>query len=287
MENYPADRRNCSRLDELTRNLFRLEADTNVGELEDQLIRMPKARRGSAVLAERAFFALTKDAGLSHLLEVGGNDGRHTRRFLEETDCDVHTFEPNVHAIEFFADLVSEPRLHFNLFGLSDEVSMAPFNILTSYKDRPLDPVNGCSSFGKILENSEYRTIVAMQSRGDLYLEAMGLDEPFALWVDVEGFARQAITGFGDSLSRAHVVICEVEMTDYLSTGSNADEVIKALESHGHAVVFRDFQNFGQCNIVSVHNDLLEVHRSVLSDCLDEFISTAGKIFQRMGAGAQ
>ncbi|WP_262422629.1 hypothetical protein [Brevundimonas denitrificans] len=93
-------RRNCTEFDKISRALFNL-GHQDITDFENEIVSRPRGRKGSIKVAEQAFMKVVTGLSLSNLLEVGGNDGRHSRRFLEETSTTVHTFEPNVFAIPF------------------------------------------------------------------------------------------------------------------------------------------------------------------------------------------
>jgi FkbM family methyltransferase len=258
VDDYVGKRENCRRLDELTRTIFSMGPNADVGELEQTLITRSKARRGSARVSERMFFHFVRSNQVKAVFEIGANDGRHTRRFLEETESDIHCFEPNVFAIEHFAPMLANRRLKLNMFGLSNSNGVAPFHIWTEMSGKAVPAVGGVSSFdGRTDGSAKGITTTSAFCRGDAYLAANeALTLPIALWVDVEGHALSVLDGFGSRLADAAIVMCEIEMTNLFSSGANADPVIETLAASGHSVVFRDFQNFGQCNLVTLHESL-------------------------------
>lgn len=275
MDGYVEKRMNCARLDALTRSIFDLAPTTNIGELENRLVGIPKARRGSAALSETTFFDLVNTLSIADIFEIGGNDSHHTQKFLQNTSARIHTFEPNIYAIKFYTNLVGNPRLHFNSFGLSDKNSVSSFNILTELNGKKLDPINGYSSFSYIHDRNTatYRSVAAMTARAEDYIAIQTIDlNDIALWIDVEGFAVPAVEGFGPELRKAIICLCEVEMTDMLTTGANADNVISLLECNGMDIVYRDFQNYGQCNILAVRRTSIPDIQAVLERNLRKFL---------------
>ena len=265
-------RRNCTEFDKISRALFNL-GHQDITDFENEIVSRPRGRKGSIKVAEQAFMKVVTGLYLSNQLEVGGNDGRQSRRFLEETSTTVHTFEPNVFAIPFFAEIVSNERFRFNPFGLSDRAGLETFNILTGLQGRDFEPVNGCSSFaGLDRPDANYRQVAAIMQRGDTYVSKLSIEGAFGLWVDVEGYAKFVLEGFGDRLANAAVVLCETEVLDLYSTGANADDVVRSLQAAGHEIVFRDFQNFGQFNILSVHQSVAAEARALIRPILQPFM---------------
>lgn len=275
---YSQSRKNTELFDKATRAIYSLDDDVDIGFLEYEMVSRSRVRRPSSKISERIFFKYVIDKEDAIVLEVGGNDGRHTRRFLDETTATIHTFEPNVYAIKHVHDIVDEKRLHLNMYGLSSEQNLLAFNILTEFQGKSLDPVNGCSSFNKLQENSQYRTVGACFTTGLRYLETTRIaEQPYCLWVDTEGHAAEVLSGFGDTLRYAEIVICELENTNMYNSGANADDIIQMLLANGHKIVFRDFQNYGQFNIVSINEGIL-MDRAALMEPAGKFIADLSKL---------
>lgn len=278
-----------SELSRVTRDCFHLEQHVDVTKMEDELVSNSRTRRGSAKLSENVFKTFVDIARTQAILEVGANDGRHTRHFLAETSCDIHVFEPNVHSAPFFSPIQDNTRLHLNLFGLSDRTRILPLNIPVSIDGRSLKRVNGVTSFETLKRHDVlFEKSVAMVTTGSEYLETkfQGNVPEFALWLDVEGHAVEALEGFGPHLSKASICMCEVEYpSDLYSTGPygdvfSADRAIRILESHGQKVIYRDFQNAGQGNIVSINRKHLHLQDRALSSAND-FIQAVSTRFNR------
>jgi FkbM family methyltransferase len=275
---YSKSRKNTVLFDRATRAIYSLEDDIDIGFLEYEMVSRSRVRRPSSKISERIFFKYVIDRQNTVVLEVGGNDGRHTRRFLAETTATIHTFEPNVYAIKHFHDIVDEERLRLNMYGLSSEQNLLAFNILTELQGKSLDPVNGCSSFHKLPGNSSYRTVGACCTTGARYLETTGIaGKQYCLWVDAEGHAAEVLSGFGDTLRYAEIIICELENTDVYNSGANADDIIEILYAAGHEIVFRDFQNYGACNIVSI-SKMVPINREILMEPAHKFITDLSKL---------
>jgi len=274
---YSKSRKNTVLFDRATRSIYSLGDDVDIGFLEYEMVSRSRVRRPSSKISERIFFKYVIDQKDAIVLEVGGNDGRHTRRFLAETESTIHTFEPNVYAIKHFYNIVDEERLCLNMYGLSSEQNLLAFNILTEFQGKSLDSVNGCSSFDK-LRNADYRTVGACCTTGARYLETAGIaGNPFCLWVDTEGHATQVLSGFGDTLRYAKIIICELENTDLYNSGANADDIIQILYAAGHEIVFRDFQNYGACHIVSI-SKMVPINREILMEPAHKFITDISKL---------
>ncbi|MCV0352775.1 MAG: FkbM family methyltransferase [Nitratireductor sp.] len=278
-----------SELSRVTRDCYNLNPHVDVMQMEDELVSNSRTRRGSAKLSEGVFRTFMDIAKTQNILEVGANDGRHTKLFLSETSCDIHAFEPNVHSAPFFSPIQDDPRLNLNLFGLSNQTRLLQLNIPVSIDGRSLKRVNGVTSFETLKRHDvHFEKTVAMVTTGSEYLETKFESSvpEFALWLDVEGHAVEALEGFGPHLSQASICMCEVEYPSNLypigpyGDVFSADRAIRILESHGQKVIYRDFQNAGQGNIISINRKYLHLKDKALS-AADEFIQAVSTRFNR------
>lgn len=81
-----------------------------------------KRRKGSVLALERVFYDAMLDADV--VLEIGGNDGRHTQKFLNRGVDNLHAFEPNAFLGSHWIELASDERVTFNTFALGDQPSI-------------------------------------------------------------------------------------------------------------------------------------------------------------------
>lgn len=256
-EQYRNTERACPKFDSATRDIYNLNKTSNISIIEYDQITLPKSRRGSTRISERLFFNFIRSYAIDNILEIGSMDGRHTIRFLNETDAHIHTFEPNISSIPYFSEMVKEPRLNLNMYGLSDKNGISSFNIVTEHDNIKMPTVNGMSSFEDIVEvNSESTRICATHCKGSDYLLTSGISKQTnGLWIDVEGHSVSVLAGFGDLLNDISIVVCEVEIQNRYSSGATADRVISILEKAGHKIIYRDFQYFGIFNVVSINKE--------------------------------
>lgn len=277
--------RNCPGFDEITRRIFGLGGEVDLNRLENALISLPKARRGSVALAERLFIDGVNGSAVTDLLEIGSNTGVHSRMFLEKTGARLHCFEPNPRLFHHFADLIPSGKVTFNPYGLSNEPGLATFQVIDKLEGYEPEATEGMSSFEDVATGyAQLRgpvgvsRITAARARAESYLEAANLASArLALWIDVEGHAPAVLEGFGSRLSQADVVMAEVESTADYTGKPTADDVIRMLEAAGLEIVYRDFQYFGRYNIVAMSPQALARPRSPLMDEIDVFIKHVAK----------
>lgn len=251
--------------DEMSRTVFDLPPDTVVASLEKRIVETPKMRRGGVAVGENTF-KRAMDAGVAdHLFEIGANNGRHTRDFLDRFDAHIHSFEPNVALFPNFSDLSPNSRLSFNPFALSDCAGASRFTIVDSVgAGETLNKrVSGMSSlediesgYSTLYGTANTHVVVAATVTGEEYVKLRGLEgERTALWIDVEGHAPQVLAGFGQALDSVQIVHCEVETVADYTGRATADAVVGTLRRHGLEVMFRDYQYYGRFNILAVRPD--------------------------------
>lgn len=277
--------RHCPKFDEITRRIFRLGEEVDLNRLENALISLSKARRGSVALAERLFLEVVNGTGTGDLLEIGSNIGEHSRMFLEQSNARLHCFEPNPRLFHCFADLIASGKIVFNPYGLSNEAGLATFQVIDRLEGHEPGSTHGMSSFEDVASGYtqlqgavSVSTITAAKARADSYMDEANLNTArLALWIDVEGHAPSVLDGFGAKLSQADVVICEVESSPDYTGKPTADEVIAMLESAGLEIVYRDFQYYGRFNIVAMSPQVVARPRTSLMDEIDVFIKHVGR----------
>lgn len=242
----------------VTRSL--IEFDTEMSVLHEDMISLSKARRGSVKIGERMFLDIFRAIGGRHIIEAGGNDGRHTRHFLSSTSASIHVFEPNIFACPLFEEIFSNEKLFLNGYGLSDTTRVLPLSLPRSFLGRDLGRVSGIASVEGRNWVSSAETHVVAVARADAYFENQPqiAEGPVGLWLDVEGHADAALAGFGRHLAeRIDVVLVEVEYEDLYERGGNAGTVIAQLHAAGMHICYRDFMNTGQCNLLAVSDRAL------------------------------
>ena len=153
--------------EEITRSLIDFATDIDV--LHDDMVSLPVGR-GSVKIGERMFLDIFKRIGGRHIIEAGGNDGRHTRHFLESTPL-IHVFEPNAFASPGFEEIFPNERLFFNAYGLSALTTLLPLALPRRILDLDLGRVSGVASVEDRDAVSSSEVHVAAFARAESYFE--------------------------------------------------------------------------------------------------------------------
>lgn len=74
---YSQSRKNTVIFDQVTRAIYTLDDNVDIGFLEYEMVSRSRVRRPSSKISERIFFKYVIDRQNTAVLEVGGNDGRH------------------------------------------------------------------------------------------------------------------------------------------------------------------------------------------------------------------
>lgn len=220
---------------------------------EREITSVPKSRRASAIGCERVFFEAVRSLDVDWIWEAGCFDGRHTRRFLSETDACVFAFEPNPYCYPKLADLIPLARFDLCAMALSDAQGVHEFLLPRKIAGIETGAASGVSGLDHRDAVTSYETCFVATGRGRDVQPDLGVQ---ALWLDVEGHALPALRGFGDTLLRFSFIMVETEYADLFSDGANTDGVFALMAEHGFAPRYRDFVNTGQCNVIFVRESV-------------------------------
>jgi FkbM family methyltransferase len=231
-------------------------------------------RKASLALSERVFVRLLSRLQIQLLIEAGAFDGRHSAKFLQYFEGRILAFEPNIWCIRKMSDaLVENERYTLVPAALSDISEVLNFYVPKDVAGRQLSNASGISSIYKNNASTKFTKVQCSAVSLNQFRSSELRDiSRAALWLDVEGNAIKALKGSDSIFSNVQIACIEVETDNVIDSGANADEVIQFLRIFGHRIIYRDFFNKGQCNILSVSNE-------VYSDCFDFLMQTERESF--------
>jgi FkbM family methyltransferase len=163
--------------------------------------------------------------------------------FFEESEKEVHYFEPYSVAYNQLPELVKNKKYFLNNFGLSDKVDVLPLYQEGSLYNRNLS--------NHILENCHVKL-------GLDYCIENKIEKIDFLKIDVEGFETKVFIGFGDFLKNVRYIQFEYGH-GLRDAGSNLKEVMDILKKYGFVEFYKngieiiesDFDFWEWCNITS------------------------------------
>ena len=204
----------------------------------------------SAVDLDLIFFKLLERFEVRSLIECGANDASAS---LKAIQMGMKAIAIEANPITF--DSVTPKETHFfsklNL-GLSDREGVLEFyipkSLLTSgdatFKPKPgieydvsRIPVNRLDNLQSVVKCSE---------------------EPFSLWIDVEGLQQEVLLGAQETLENRNCIAVKIEVEEKeIFEGQSwfANDVIKFLDELGFSPIFRDFEYDSQYNILFIKNE--------------------------------
>ncbi|WP_428389123.1 FkbM family methyltransferase [Mucisphaera sp.] len=155
------------------------------------------------------------------ILEIGCNDGSHTRWFLEEFKNPViHCFEPDPRAIKRFKENLGENEyVTLHEIALSASNGTIQFHQSDGVPDKHRELAEGWDLSGSILEPHKHKEIVPwckfesvidIESRTlDTFMATVNLDTIDLVWMDVQGAEYQVLAGATNTLRKIRYIYTE------------------------------------------------------------------------------
>lgn len=173
------------------------------------------------------------------IIEVGGNQGQHTRLFVNP-DTRLFVFEP---VQELYYNLWNTYKHNSNVtivpFAVDEDANIKKFNV-AGQKDW------GCSSLNEFSDNLETNwpgrddfkfthSYNVMTIRLDTFCELYSIDEIDYLWIDAQGHDFKVIKSLGDSIRKVKEGRCEAALNVelYKNTNNQHQLITKYLHNYG------------------------------------------------------
>jgi len=242
-------------LQEYSSKIF--DMDVNEFKLKEKYISsVRKLRKSSTYWGEKIFFDYARLNKATTILEVGANDGAHTKKFLNELSNDVFSMEINPYSFEYLDNIrkIYYERFKFIIAGASVVNNPVSFPIISHFKEKKLSQVSGVTGINKRNNTKEFMIshhMLAPVIKIDQLFKANLLSNNNILWIDVEGHALEVLKGIGiKNLHKCEMIYVEVESADFFQNGASAEKVYEFLTKNDFLLIFRDFQSTGQFNLI-------------------------------------
>lgn len=205
------------------------------------------------------FFRLSRNLGISHLIECGANDASVSRRFLGEKEGrSALAIEANPFVFANYLALNSNiPALDYKQLGLSNKKGYMDF-FIPNVTDKS-QSIFG--SFQKLPDfYTDYTSVQVELNTLDSLQMSRKTVSPSAMWVDVEGEAYRVFTGARKLLSSGHVklIYCEVQESVHYENEKSAIEITEYLGEFGFLPIARDFPLANLYNLMFIHKDSIK-----------------------------
>lgn len=214
---------------------------------------MDDGRARSATYVSEWFHDLVDVLQPDLFIEAGAYRADASRRVrADHPDCRVVAFEANPYNYRQYADELDFAGLGVDYLHLAVTDSPGPvtFNLRASQDGEELRKVTGNSSLlRRTATDVEYEAVTVEGVTLDDHFSA-STAERVALWIDVEGAARQVLTGGQTLLKSADLVLIEVEEKHMWEEQWRSLDVIDFFLDHGFVPMSRDAEYDQQFNIV-------------------------------------
>lgn len=156
------------------------------------------------------------------ILEIGANDGTHTRAFLDLFPrARIHAFEPDARARRRFAAQVADPRVCLHAVAVGAHDGVAAFHPSHGAPDAAWAArlPEGWDLSGSLRPPKAHLAahpwcrfgdpLEVPVTRLDSWTRALGIGAVDFIWADVQGAERELIAGAGETLARTRYLYTE------------------------------------------------------------------------------
>lgn len=215
-------------------------------------------RRNSARIVDNLFFKLSRVLKVRTLLECGAHEATASRRFLEGGGNRSIAIEANPEIFKIQTAKSAAYGVEILNIGLADKPGHMTFNI----PEKNLAAASFLSK-GKASDTCKIETTTI-----DLLIESQAITGRLALWVDVEGFSYQVLSGATETLEASDTCVLVVEMEDaQLWQGQKTmSDVGPIIEGYGFVPVLCDIQFVDQFNVVYIREKFLADCKDIIED---------------------
>ena len=211
-------------------------------------------RRRSARMLDNLFFALLAQTRVETLVECGAHGAQASHRFVAAGGRRAIAIEANPAVFASRTTRVLRPGVETVNVGLSDRAGEMAFHVPEG------KPHAGNASFLKKGPAARTVPVTVPVTTLDLLLKDRRASGRTALWIDVEGYARQVLAGAAATLAAADTAVVKIELEDReIWQGQAPGARIGALiEAQGFVPVLCDIQYVGQYNALFLRQDLVQ-----------------------------
>lgn len=226
----------ASRISEFERRL--LACDARACVLGEDFYRA--WRRLTERELEGLFFAACRDAAAASLVECGAHGAEASVRFVEEdSDRVALAFEANPFTFEKHTTFAASPQVLPVNQGVGAEPAVLCLRIPDKHGTG--GRTSTMASFLPEKQSRAHTTVEVQVTTVDHAIAKYDLQPPFALWIDVEGYGAEVLSGAAASLAQdVAVVLIEVSNGSKWDGEAPAEVIVERLRSYGLQEVARD-----------------------------------------------
>ncbi len=193
-------------------------------------------------------------------LELGAHAARFSRGVKTVLpQAQVHALEANPHTHAKFRPQVEGAGVSYHHLALGEEVKDCVFKVARRRDGRELKPTQGSNSLRTKAQDIDYEDAPVKMVTVDHFAAEHGLaGRPTALWIDVEGYAYEVLSGASRTLEDTQLLMIEVEDKEFWIGQKTAPAVKRLLIQAGFIPVARDFEFKSQYNVIFLRPALFE-----------------------------
>jgi FkbM family methyltransferase len=238
-----------------------------------EIHRRPERLRSAKDLA-LLFFRALEAFGPDLFIEAGAKDAGSSRRARRRLkDARIVAFEANPYTYERFKARNEKAEIEYLHLAVGEKSGSVTVNVRKTPDGRPIPDGRGALTKRGDYEPG-YLEVSVTSTSLDSFFDGFDF-ETCALWIDVEGAARQVFDGAATILPRTSIAMVEVEDHDFWPGSWLSFDVVRRFHEAGLVPIARDFQAKYQYNIVFVREPLLDDGR--FRWFLANYLSAAGR----------
>lgn len=222
-------------------------------------------------LSKNFFFKMIDKLEVNFMLECGANAAETSQSFVLIPGRKSVAIEANPNTYDDVTSKINNKNIQTICAALSDEIGETQISVPISE-----DSTNGASSLLKRNDETKYDTYEVKKTTIDNIIdEEIEYDKysKVAIWMDVEGYAYQALLGAKKTLLNENIplIYVEVETEKFWSEQRLASDIDDYLKELDYTPVIRDIQSKNQFNLIYIRNDYLDECDELIIKYWEEF----------------
>ena len=194
-------------------------------------------------------------------IEAGAFDGQTSRTIqLVLPAANIYAFEANPYNYNEFKSLFNNTSINYMNVALSNQDGTATFKIHIKANGADITKIKGNDSLlTRTADNVEYENVTVPAVTLDSYFaDKISSKDSVAMWIDLEGYAYQALESATSILANVDIIKIEVENFQFWENQKLDTDIRLFLSQYGFVPVLRDYEYPNQYNILFCKHETIE-----------------------------
>lgn len=202
-------------------------------------------RKHSVKVVDEFFFTALSSLDVKYLMECGAHEASASARFATFGEKSL-AIEANPLTFKHKTKLVASDKVTTLNIGLGPKNDTLEFFVPCS------DTMAGHATFQPRPNEIYQQETVDVTTMDSLWQAHFDAEKKIALWIDVEGFTREVLSGGHALLSSPNCVLIkvEVETFPYFANQALCSEVVAIFTQYGFEVLITDDETADQFNLI-------------------------------------